>query len=88
MSKHFDKLMYVLIILACCYFGYQTRVAGVALQQQYVQEFENNLTVAKEDDKPFSLALQPVGVLYVPDVKLTIAVFNNASESAISNGAG
>lgn len=46
------------------------------------------MTVTKEGGKSFSLALQPVGVLYVPDINLSLAVFNNASEAAISNGAG
>lgn len=46
------------------------------------------MTVTKEGGKSFSLALQPVGVLYVPDINLSLAVFNNSSESAISNGAG
>lgn len=88
MKKHFDKIIYVLVFVLCCYFGYQTRVVAVQAQQKYIEEFENSLKVAKEEGKPFSLALQPVGVLYIPDIKLTLAVFNNAGEAAISNGAG
>lgn len=88
MSKYFDKIVYVLVIVLCCYFGYQTRVVSVKAQQEYINNFENSLKVEKEKGKPFSLALQPIGVLYVPDIKLTLAVFNNAGESAISKGAG
>ena len=88
MFKHFDKIIYVMVIVLCCYFGYQTRVASVVAQEKYIEEFEKNLNVAKEGGKPFSLSLQPVGVLYVPDINLSLAVFNNASEAAISNGAG
>lgn len=86
--KHFDKIIYVIVIVLCCYFGYQTKVTSVKTQEKYIEEFEKNLTVTKEGGKSFSLALQPVGVLYVPDINLSLAVFNNSSESAISNGAG
>lgn len=74
--------------MLCCYFGYQTKVTSVKTQEKYIEEFEKNLTVTKEGGKSFSLALQPVGVLHVPDINLSLAVFNNSSESAISNGAG
>ena len=88
MSKHLDKIIYILVLLVCCYFGYQTRIASVVAQNNYISEFEKNLEIEKEEGKPFSVSLKTIGVLYVPDIKLTLAVFNNAGEAAISHGCG
>lgn len=88
--KHIDKLIYIVVILFCGYFSYQTRYVNVHIQENTIKQFEAQFDVEREK-KPFSLqdANQTViGVLYVPSIHLKTSIFDNAEEYAISNGAG
>lgn len=86
-KKNLSKIIYLVVILLCGYFFYHSKITEVKNQQKYIEEFEKN-EVSKAKDKPFSLALRPIGILYVPEINLIISVFDNASENSISKGAG
>lgn len=88
MRKHFDKIVYVIVIAICCYFGYKTKIANVAEQKELIEQFEKQLSLPEKGNKPFSVSLRTIGVLYVPKIHLSIPIFDNAGEAAISTGCG
>ena len=88
--KHIDKLVYIVVILVCGYFAYQTRYVNTHIQENTIKQFEAQFDVEREK-KPFSLQdsnQTVIGVLYVPSIHLKTSIFDNAEEYAISNGAG
>lgn len=88
MRKWIDKVIYIAVIILCGYFGYTTKVVNVAEQKQIIQQFESNLQEPEKGDQPFSVSLRTIGVLYVPKIHLSIPIFDNAGEAAISSGSG
>mgnify|MGYP003584572967 FL=1 len=68
--KHIDRLVYIVVILVCGYFAYQTRYVNVHIQENTIKQFEAQFDVEREK-KPFSLQdsnQTVIGVLYIPSI--------------------
>lgn len=56
-------------------------------QQQAIQDYFTQ-DVIQDNEQGFNMKLKPVGVLSIPSINLELIIYNNASEDAITHGAG
>lgn len=90
--NNFSRILYIIVIIACVYFLYNTKVKSKIESSKEIEKFEQNLEIKDNKDKSVvdlsELDLNMVGVLYVPKIDLTIPVYDSTSEEALSKGVG
>lgn len=93
MRKHLDKIIFLTVISIYLYTIFEMRVTERNRQNELISKFESNFEIQedKNEGDVFSVKkalLETIGVLYVPDIDLKMAVFSNAGEAALNEGAG
>ena len=53
--KHIDRLVYIVVILVCVYFAYQTRYVNVHIQENTIKQFEAQFDVELRTCTPIGI---------------------------------
>lgn len=100
MRKHFPKILLLIAMIISLQQLFQVRYISRSEINKQVDSFNNKIiedinkekdTNEEEDKSSFSVAesqLNTVGILYVPEIDLRLSIYDNAQETAITNGAG
>lgn len=87
-----SRLLFIIVIIACSFFLYNTKIRSRSESLEKISKFESNLNIEKNKDKSTvdlsELDLNMVGVLYVPKIDLTIPIYDSTDEEALSKGVG